>query len=128
MSVYAFPRPGPPGRRMAGRRPVFTWPVHVPGRGTFKARFKVLSTDHWRDLSAHVPPDQVGIVFLREALAGWRGIVARDGSPLEFSAEARERLLADGEVRAALMTAFAELVRHVSTRPPPDGGGLAIAA
>lgn len=108
-----------------------SWPVEVrrPGLApqTFTARFKAVSRARFAELADGVPADQVEAVFLREAVVGWRDICRPDGSPLRFSAGAREHMIADPAVRSGLMLAFRDLVRHVASGPT-SGGGLSLAA
>jgi len=113
------PSPPPAPRREAG---VFQWPVRVQraGRdaGTFWATFEVPSVARYQQLADAAPAGDAVEVFLREALIGWREINTRDGAPLEFTAEARERLLADPDVRQALMRAPGARRSPASLRPP----------
>lgn len=87
----------------------YDWPVEVwtPSggawtRGEFVARFRLLPVSRMREAVGDVE----AIELVREALAGWRGIDAGDGTELPYSDDMRDRLLDHAPTRRGLLDAF----------------------
>jgi hypothetical protein len=96
--------------------PTFEWPVKVdvPTGGShtqhkFSAHFRRLTQEQIKELSSESDEG-----FLREALAGWDGVVDDDGNAVSFTEANRDRLLQIPEARIALFHAYFEAIggRH----------------
>lgn len=96
-------------------RPEFTHPVTVlepadagHSEQTFQARFRVVDEDEAREINA-VNTDGVKD-FLRAAIVSLDDIVGKDGKPIAYSAELRDRMLALPYVRLALMRTYTDAI------------------
>ena len=91
----------------------YEWPVVGRLYGDepfdFVAIFRRLSRSQLRELQEAAagiqsPADEVA--YVQRFLAGWRGVLAADGSEVPFSAEALARLIDVGGVDEALIDTF----------------------
>jgi hypothetical protein len=92
--------------------PTFVHPVKgtLPGGVPvqFEATFKRLSVPERQELEKQ----SVG-EFVREVLAGWKGITDEAGAPLEFGPQTVERLLAIEGVEMLIFSAFFEAITEI---------------
>ncbi|MBF0095162.1 MAG: hypothetical protein HQL34_11535 [Alphaproteobacteria bacterium] len=96
--------------------PTFSWPVRIlvpvpNGRKEVREAlglFRVVSSERLGELNDQAGnPDKT---ILKEVLAGWNKIEDEQGSPLVFSDETRDALLAIPYVRAAFIRAYFQAI------------------
>lgn len=103
--------------------PEFEWPVviDVPTNGgkfqkhRITAVFRTIPTERYEEL-LELPILEQDRNIARECLIGWKDVSDPDGNPVEFSDEARDRLLNLLYVRAAIVRAYADALSGKASR------------
>ncbi|MFZ1681508.1 MAG: hypothetical protein WAT70_10855 [Rhizobiaceae bacterium] len=110
------------------RARTFEWPVVIrlpspdmPGsldEHGFVALFEAISLDEAEKVERETGGDIVAgqKALIARVLKGWRDVVAEDGQPLAFGAEALDAALAEPWFRNGLINAYAQALRGEEAR------------